>query len=112
MVFNIHVYNIYRFRVCSRAVVAFCSSQIVSENKLRLLPTDSASALPTAKQDMTYLLSIKTNKKYQPIKMEVDMICDFVNNLTKCLRDVLDLLKLLKGRFYADKEYLSVISEQ
>ncbi|XP_053378040.1 ectopic P granules protein 5 homolog isoform X2 [Mercenaria mercenaria] len=98
-----------KFRVCSRAVVAFCSSQVVSDDKLRLLPTDPTSTLSTAKQDIGYLLSIKTNKKYQPIKTEVDMACDFVTNQSKCLRDVLDLLKLLKGRFYADKEYLSVI---
>lgn len=98
-----------KFRLCCRSLVAFCSSQILSDTKLRLSPSDPASVMAAAKQDLANLLSLKTNKKYQPIKMEIEMTCDFVTDQSKCFGDVIALLKLLKGRLYQDKEFLSVI---
>ncbi|KAL4226903.1 Ectopic P granules protein 5 [Mactra antiquata] len=98
-----------KFRVCSRALVAFCSRQVVDENKFRLSNTDPVSTTSSAKQDSSHLLALKSNKKYQPIKTDVELICDFVTDQSKCLKDVFDLFKLLIGRFYSDMEYLNVL---
>lgn len=98
-----------KFRLCCRALVAFCSTQIISDTRLRLSPNDPASTLSTVKQDLGQLLSLRSNKKYQPIKSEIEMICEYVTDQSKCLRDVLELMKLLKINLYHDQEYLSVI---
>ncbi|XP_052280497.1 ectopic P granules protein 5 homolog [Dreissena polymorpha] len=98
-----------RFRVCSRAFVAFCSLQIAGDSSLRLKPADPASSVPAVKLDVNNLLSIKTNKKYQPIRTQVDRVCEYVNDQSKCLRDAIGLLAMLKELFYADKHFLSLI---
>ncbi|XP_052780180.1 ectopic P granules protein 5 homolog isoform X2 [Mya arenaria] len=98
-----------KFRVCCRALVAFCCNQILGDNTLRLSSQDPVSNLSAAKQDTASLLSIKSNKKYQQIREQVERSCDFVTDQSKCLRDALGLLCMLKGMFYAEKDYLSVI---
>ena len=98
----------YRFRVCSRATLAFCSNQILGDFKLRLLRDDPASSLATAKQDSQNLMSLRTNKKYQLIRLEVDQVCDFVTDHSKCLRDANKLLSLLKTTFYPSVAYLNI----
>ena len=92
--------------------MSFCSCQVLSDTNLRLSPTDPASSLPAAKQDLATLLALKTNKKYQPIRAEVELTCDVVTDQSKCLRDIMVLLGSLRERFYPEVEFLSVIADQ
>ena len=80
---------------------------MVSENQLRLKPTSPPSSFPTVKQEVSALLSLKTNKKYQSIKADVEMMCEYVVDPNKCIGNVLELIHMAKALFYSDKEFLS-----
>ena len=81
----------------------------MSENQLRLEPTSPPSAFPSTKQEVAALLALKTNKKYNPIKADVEMMCEIVTDPNKCIGNVLELIQMSKAVFYSDKEYLSVM---
>ena len=81
----------------------------MSENQLRLEPTSPSSAFPNTKQEIAALIALKTNKKYQAIKADVEMMCEFVTNPNKCIGNVLELLQMSKAVFYSDKEYLTMM---
>lgn len=98
-----------KFRLTSRALSTFCNCQVVSENQLRLEPTSPPSAFPSIKQEVGALLSLKTNKKYQTIKADVEMMCEYVVDPNKCIGNVLELIHMAKALFYSDKEFLSVM---
>ena len=82
---------------------------MISDNQLRLEPTSPPSSLPHIKQELGALLSLKTNKKYQPIKTDVEMMCEFVVDPNKCIGNVLELIHMARALFYSDKEFLSVM---
>ena len=99
----------FRFRLTSRAIATFCDSQVISENQLRLEPSSPPSTFPNIKQEVGALLALKSNKRYQPIKADVEMMCEFVTDPKKCIGNVLELVQMSKVLFYSDKEYLSVM---
>lgn len=91
-------------------MVAFCSNQIIGDYKLRLSREDPASNLSTSKQDMQNFLSLRSNKKYHLFREQIDLVCDFVTDHSKCLRDAEGLLSLLKKTFYPGVTYLNTWS--
>ena len=82
---------------------------MISDNQLRLEPNSPPSNLPITRQEVGALLSLKTNKKYQAIKTDVEMMCEFVLDPNKCIGNVMELLHMSKVLFYSDREYLSVM---
>lgn len=97
------------FRVCCRAISAFCSLQILGDSELRLDTSFPPSTLTSAKQDLHSLISLKSSKKYQPIKAHIERTCDFVTDQSKTMKDVLPLIAMLRDSFYPTKGYLAVI---
>ncbi|KAL3851886.1 hypothetical protein ACJMK2_015583, partial [Sinanodonta woodiana] len=100
------------FLVIARSIAAFCTAQIQTESTIRVQRGESHLESLGSKAPVQALLSLRGNRKYQTLKGEVELACNFVLDQNYTLRDVLILLQELTKRLYYDVAFLSVIHKK
>jgi len=92
----------------AKSLAAFLAAQMPSDASLRLV-ADAASPSQQARQTLSQLESLRTNKHYAPLRHSVDLAIDMVTSPQMTLRDASLFLSRLVTAVFADVRYLEII---